>query len=70
MEQSFNGEDKSVKKLMVPFFETHGRRQRINSKPIHVGYKIWVLAEQYEYVIQFDSCHGAKSGMQIALKTR
>ena len=31
MEQSFNGEDKSIKKSMVPFFETHGRRQRIKS---------------------------------------
>ena len=51
---------------MVPFFETHGRRQRINNKPIHVGYKIWVLTEQYGYVIQLDSCHGAKSGKQIA----
>ena len=70
MEQSFNGEDKSIKKSTVPFFETHGRRQRINNKPIHVGCKIWVLAEQYGYVIQFDSCHGAKSGKQIASKTR
>lgn len=40
------------------------------SNPIHVGYKIWVLAEQYGYVIQFDSCHGAKPGKQIASKTR
>ena len=39
---------------MTPYFGTNGCRQRINNKPIRVGYKFWVLAEAYGDVIQFE----------------
>ena len=55
---------------MVPCFGTHGSGQRIKNKPISVGYKIWVLVEKYEYVIQFDPYQEAKPEKQIASKTR
>jgi len=70
LEFSFNGENKSIDESMVPYFGTHGSRQRINNKPVRVGYKIWVMAEQYGYVVQFDPYQGAKSGRkQVASKT-
>ena len=39
---------------MVPYFGTHGSRQRINNNPIRVGYKIGVLPKECGYMIQFD----------------
>ena len=42
---SFNGESKSINKSMIPFYGTYGSKQRINNKPIRVGYIIWILAE-------------------------
>ena len=39
-------------------------------KPIRLGYKFWVLAEQYGYVIQLDLCQGTKSEKHLASKTR
>ena len=55
---------------MIPYFGTHVSRQRINNKPIRVGYKFWVLGKGYGYVIQFKTYQGAKVGKQIAAQTR
>ena len=70
LKHSFNGKNKSVNESMIPYFGTHGSRQRINNKPIHVGFKFWVLAEAYGYVIQFEPYQGAKVGKPIASQTR
>ena len=45
-----------------------GSRQRINNKPIRVGYKFCVLADAYGYVIQLESYQGAKRGRHIAYR--
>ena len=55
---------------MIPYFGTHGSRQRINNKLIRVAYKFWVLAEAYGYVIQFEPYLGAQAGKQITSQTR
>ena len=45
---------------MVPYVGTHGSRQRINNKPICVGYKVWVLvAEAYQCAITVQPYKGA-----------
>ena len=49
---SLNGENKSIDKSMVLYYKTHGSRQRINNKPIRVGYNVWILAEAYGNVGQ------------------
>ena len=54
LKHSFNSENKSIEESMTPYFGTNGCRQRINNKPIRVGYKFWVLAEAYGDVIQFE----------------
>ena len=54
LKHPFNSENKSINKSMIPYFDTHGSRQRINNKPICVGHKFWILAEVYGYVIQFE----------------
>ena len=58
-----------IDKSMVPYFGTHGSRQRINNKPIHVGYKVWLLAEAYGYAIQVQPYQGAKNCKRIATST-
>ena len=70
LKHSFNGENKSIDESMIPYFDTHGSRQRINNKSICVGYKFWVLAETYGYVIQFETYQGAKVGKLITSQTR
>ena len=70
LKHSFNGENRSIDESMIPYFDTHGSRQRINNKSIRVGYKFWVLAETYGYVIQFEPYQGAKVGKQITSQTR
>ena len=51
---------------MIPYYGTHGSRQRINKKSICVGYNIWVLAEVYRHVVQFEPYQGVKKGKQFA----
>ena len=63
---SFNEENKSIDKSMIPYYGTHSGRQRIKKKPIRVGYSIWVLAEAYGYVVQFKPYQGVKKGKQVA----
>ena len=70
LKHSFNGENTSIDESMIPYFGIHGSRQRINSKPIHVGYKFWVLAEVYGYVIQCESYQVVEVGKQIVSQTR
>ena len=70
LKHSFNDENKSIDESMISYFGTHGSRPRINNKPICVGYKFWVLAEAYGYVIQFEPYQNAKVDRQIASQTR
>ena len=70
LKHSFNGEDKPIDESMIPYFDTHGSRQRINNKPIRIAYKFGVLAEAYCYVIQFELYQSAKIGKKIVSQTR
>ena len=55
---------------MIPCYESHGSRQRINNKSIQVEYKIWILVKQaYGYVVHFRPYQGAKKGKQVASST-
>ena len=38
----------------------------MNNKPIWVGYNIWVLAEAYVYVVQFEPYQSVQKGKQVA----
>ena len=38
---------------MVPYFEKDGVKQYIQGKPIKFGFKLWVMAIQFGYCIQF-----------------
>ena len=40
---------------MTLYYQTDCSRQRVNNKPIGVGYKIWVFEETYGYVVQCSS---------------
>ena len=51
---------------MIPYYGIHGSWQRINSKPIRVGYSTWVLAEAFSYVVQFEHYQGVKKGKTAA----
>ena len=42
----------------------------MNSKRIRVLYNIWVFAEAYGYVIQFEPYQGVQKGKQVALCTK
>ena len=42
----------------------------MNSKRIRVLYKIWVVAEAYGYVIQFELYQGVQKGKQIGSCTK
>ena len=59
---TFNGENKSVDKSMIPYYGNHASRQRINNKPIRVRSSIWVLAEADGFVVQFKPNQSAKKG--------
>ena len=63
---SFNGENKTTDESTISYYKTHSDRQRINNKPIRVGYNIWVLAETYGYVVQFGPNQGVKKEKQVA----
>ena len=42
----------------------------INKQQARVGYNIWVLAEAYDYVVQFVPYQGVKKGKQVASSTK
>lgn len=50
----------SIDESMIPYYGHHGSKQRIQSKPIRVGYKQWVMASPDGYVIQFEPYQGSK----------
>ena len=55
-------DDLSVDESMIPYYGGNCSKQRIQNKPVRVGYKMWVLAESFGYVVQFDPYQGAKLG--------
>ena len=56
---------------MIPYYGSHGSTQRINNKSTQKENKIWVLvAEAYDYVVQFRPCQSAKKGKQAASSTK
>ena len=55
---------------MIYSFPNHGTRQRINNKPIRVGHSIWILAEAYGYLVQFETYQGVKKEKQVAFSTK
>ena len=57
-----NVNDKSIDEAMIPYYGRNNSKQRMQNKPVRVGYKLWVLAESSGYVIQFDPYCGAKAG--------
>ena len=46
--------------LVIRLSRTHGRRQRINNKPIREEYNIWVLAVVFGYAFQFEPYQGVE----------
>ena len=42
-------------------WKKYNSKQRINNNPVRVGYKMWVLAEDSEYVVHFVPYQGAKA---------
>lgn len=57
-----NKDNKSIDESMIPYYGRNSSKQRMQNKPVRVGYKMWVLAESSGYVLQFDPYAGAKSG--------
>ena len=55
-----NSPNLSIDEAMLPYFGRNSSKQRIQNKPIRVGYKMWVMAEDSGYVVQFDPYQGAK----------
>ena len=55
---------------MIPYYGTHGSKQRINNKPIRVGYYIRIPVEVYDYVVQFEPYQGVKKGKQVTSSTK
>ena len=51
----------SVDEAMLPYFGRNSSKQRIQNKPVRLGYKMWVLAEDSGYIVQFSPYQGAKS---------
>ena len=49
-----NNPNLSIDEAMLPYFGRNSSKKRIQNKPVRVGYKLWVLAEDSGYVIQFD----------------
>ena len=58
-------ESKSIDESMILYYGIHGSRQRIKNKSIQEGYKTWVLADPYGYVVQFEQYEGAKKGKKV-----
>ena len=55
---------------MIPYYGTHGSKQRKNNKAIRVGYYIRILAEVYDYAVQFEPYQGVKKGKQFTSSTK
>ena len=62
MKYRVNEEDYSFDEAMLPYFGRNNSKQRIQNKPVRVGYKMWVLSESSGYVAQFHPYQGAKFG--------
>ena len=59
---TFNEEKKSIDQSMIIYFANYSSRQQMNNKPSRVGCKIWVLAEAYGYVVQFERYQSVNKG--------
>ena len=55
----------SVDESMVPYFGKHGAKQYIHGKPIWFGYKLWVLAKQLGYYVQFRPYAGKDTQLDV-----
>ena len=65
-----NGENKSIHQSKISCYANHGSRQRVRSKSIRIGYNIWVLADAYGYVVQFEPNQRVKKRKQVASSTK
>ena len=66
MKFSINGEKKAIDEFMIPYNGTNDNRQRINNTSRSKwGYKIWVLAETYDCVVQLLVVQGAEKEKQV-----
>ena len=63
---SFKEENKSIDESMISYYLTHVIRQRIDNKPIAVGYNIWLFLEVYGCVVQFEPYEDVKKENQAA----
>ena len=54
MDNSLNEKNKSIKRIYDSLLANSWQQQTLNSKSIRVGYKIWVLAEAYGYVVHMN----------------
>ena len=55
----------SINESMLHYFGRNNSKQRIAMKPVRMGYKMWVLAEENGDVIQFDPYQNAKNGKKL-----
>ena len=67
---SLNEDNKSIRRIYGSLLANSWLEQIIKSKPIRVGYNIWVLAEAYGYVAQFEPYQGVQKGKQVASSTK
>jgi len=52
-------ENHSIDEAMVPYFGRHGCKQFIRGKPIRYGFKLWVGATRFGYVVWMEPYQGA-----------
>jgi len=50
----------SIDESMVPYFGRHPSKQFLRLKPVRFGYKLWTLATNLGYVIQFEPYAGRR----------
>lgn len=55
----------SIDESMIPYYGRHSSKQRMQGKPIRVGYKMWVMSTPEGYVVQFDPYQGTKNGQSM-----
>ena len=53
-------DDLSVDESTTPYYGGNCSKQHTKNKPVRVGYKMWVLAESFGYIVQFDPYQGTK----------
>ena len=58
------GKNKSINESTISYHGTYWSRQRINDKPIWMGYYIWVLVDAYGCVVQFEPYQDVKKGIR------